>query len=412
MSWIDDIENKILKITTGDGEIYMPKWKEAAKSREYNISIFDFINIEGSLVRRLKPKALTLTLILYFDGADCIDRANNFEISARDNRKWTIEHPFYGQIYVHPISLTIDNTYLNVSKITVPVIETLIETYPQGNTYAPDAIKLKLLNNFSVSSEYFGAIQAKDPIPLTALQSFLNDYNNIMGDAFSAVQDVSKYENYYRVAIKTLDSLAATPLLIIRSIQSLINFTATARQTALARFNVYDEALTQLAETVTGIVIGATHNYTKNVFEITGSTIVSAMMYSSGLGTYNNLGDVLEMQAMLSASYLNYIKIVERNFTIDAGAKTSYVPSYDIAQSLDDLYNYTIVSLFILGLNSNKKRSIILEKDSNLILLTHRFYGLDNADANIKQFMNDNNICINEVYNIKKGREIIYYVST
>ena len=413
MSWIDDIEHKSLKITTGDGEIYFPKWKEAAKSRDYNISIFDFMNIEGSLVRRAKPKALTMTLILYFDGEDCVDRSNNFEISARDSRRWTIDHPFYGSLYVHPISLAVDNTELNLSKITVPVIETLIETYPQGTVYAPGTIQLKQLQNFTYCSDFcsYDMLDGTDDADVTTkLQDFLFNYNSVMASAWSVTTDALPYKNYFRVALNTLDNIASTPLQIIRAIQSLINFPATATQTVQARFNIYKEALQNVINSIVGINPGARTLSDKNNFELLGSMIIASMMYSAGLGTYQNLADVFLMQSRLGDVYSSYVNTVESSLTADAGAENSYVPNYDIAQSLDDLYNYTIVALLIIGLITQQKRSIILEKDSNLILLTHRFYGLDNADVNIQKFMSDNNICINEIFNIKKGREIIYYV--
>jgi hypothetical protein len=103
MSWINDIQDKTFEIITGDGKSYFPKWKNAQKSTEYNLTVFDFINTEGSYVDRKKMKGRKFDLEFYFDGESCVDLGNNFELSARDSRKWLLKHPFYGEIYCHPL---------------------------------------------------------------------------------------------------------------------------------------------------------------------------------------------------------------------------------------------------------------------------------------------------------------------
>jgi hypothetical protein len=45
-----------------------------------------------------------------------------------------------------------------------------------------------------------------------------------------------------------------------------------------------------------------------------------------------------------------------------------------------------------------------------VINITHRFYGLDLADENITRIIDSNNIGINEILEVKKGRKIVYYV--
>ncbi len=81
-----------------------------------------------------------------------------------------------------------------------------------------------------------------------------------------------------------------------------------------------------------------------------------------------------------------------------------------IQNELSDLITFTSNSLFLLGLNARQERSIQLLKDSNLIVLTHRFVGLDADDKNIERFRKVNNIKNNELYKIKKDRTIKYFV--
>ena len=50
-----------------------------------------------------------------------------------------------------------------------------------------------------------------------------------------------------------------------------------------------------------------------------------------------------------------------------------------------------------------------MTSDTNLIVLTHKYFGLDADDKNILAFKETNNIKNNELFKIPKGRVIKYY---
>ena len=63
-----------------------------------------------------------------------------------------------------------------------------------------------------------------------------------------------------------------------------------------------------------------------------------------------------------------------------------------------------------IAISAKKKRTHILKYDSNAIILTHRFYGVESDESIIELFINQNGIELDEIYQIKAGREIVYYV--
>jgi len=73
------------------------------------------------------------------------------------------------------------------------------------------------------------------------------------------------------------------------------------------------------------------------------------------------------------------------------------------------LVNYTISNLFNIAINAKQERSIIVEDDTNLVALAHRFYGLAPDDSTIEDLMLGNKIGLSELLIIKKGRKISYY---
>jgi hypothetical protein len=77
---------------------------------------------------------------------------------------------------------------------------------------------------------------------------------------------------------------------------------------------------------------------------------------------------------------------------------------------LTNLINFTLSNLFNIALGAKQERFVFLETDSNVILLAHRFYGLVPDDSTIDELIEQNEIGLTEILNIKAGRKIIYFI--
>jgi hypothetical protein len=412
MSWKEDIENKVLSIKTGDGTIYTPLWKLAKKATEFNVSSFEFINIEGSLVRRGKTKGRKFDFELFFVGDSCIDLSNNFEISARNANNWTIEHPYYGKIICQPIgTLDIDNTDLNVSKINVSVIETLLEKAPQNSTYAADDILLKKIDIDNANSTAF--VNHWNASSKTDIKAQVTKYDLIMSKAIKLTSDLNKFKEYGRIALNTIDKITATPLEIIRSINTMINYPFQLNQTIESRFEIFKEALTSTKNSIIGINTNARTLAEKRQFELFSVALLSATIASGGIVApygYKTSAKVLEMQENIITEYNAVMVILDENLSARADLLTAYMPDFTCLQLLEIQFNLLLANIFLIASDVKNERSIILTEDSNAILLTHKYYGLDKNDVNLNLFLEQNEIGLNEIINIKKGRKVKYYV--
>ena len=125
-TWKEKLENIKFSIKTGDGKTYFPLLKITEKSKDYNSSEYDFINVEGTFVDRKKPRGSKFPLVFYFQGDDNIEQCNAFETSADDSRLWTVEHPFYGIIKGQPTNLKRNDSNYNITEITVDFFESII----------------------------------------------------------------------------------------------------------------------------------------------------------------------------------------------------------------------------------------------------------------------------------------------
>ncbi|KKN54297.1 hypothetical protein LCGC14_0593520 [marine sediment metagenome] len=408
MSWIDNIKTDLV-IETGDGNKFTPDWLNASKAVEYNLVEFDFPNIPGTLVKRSQPRGRKYNLEIYFKGDDHLELSNDFEKSANDSRAWTISHPFYDRIIVQPVSLAFDNTRYNTTKITGVIIETITEDNPK-TTVAPQE---KISADKEVLDATFEDSFANDVVPdtddINTLTENTATFHNTGLNIASETIDAEDYFNLFNAANAAILNATAEPLAAIRALQAVINAPALFAQSVKNRITVFVEQITKLSSGINEIL---TPN-NKKIYENNVGVGLSAMALASSnpqQDDYDSRSKVLEIIDEINRSYNAYLADLDTLQTLTGGDEDSYIPDAEALIGLNNLINFTLSNLFDIALESKQERSVILEDDSNIILLTHRFYGLEADDSTIDSLMEINNIGLNEILNIRKGRKLIYLV--
>lgn len=406
MSWIDKIQTDLI-ITTGDGKQYKPLWMPAAKSVQYNIAEFDFPEVTGTLVKRGKAKGRKFEMEIYFQGDDYLEVSNAFELSANDQRPWVILHPYYGSITVHPSGLNFDNSRYNSAKITGELLETITEDNPKTIIDPVDNIKLEKEN----LDEKF--VDAFDITPSTTDINILTAQNNkiyTLGSKISSVAEESEaFFNLFNTANAAVLNATALPLDAIRAVHALINAPSLFTANVKSRTAMLSSLFNSLSEEVDNI----TDRSEKKIYENSGGVLLSAQAIAAITpieGDYKNMNSVLAVIETLIDDYNQYLTDLDSLQTENGGEPESYIPDSDSIILLGSLVNLAVSNLFKIALNSRKERSIILEEDSNWVILTHRFYGLDTHDNNLVELMENNEVGLNEILQVRKGRKIIYYI--
>ncbi len=406
MSWIEQINSDFV-ITTGDGKEFRPEWMNATRGREFNVAEFEFPEIPGTLVKRSQPKGRRFTLEIFFQGEDNLDRAKEFDVSAGDSRAWTILHPLYGTLIVQPLSLALDDTKHNVTKLTIPIVETIVEDSPQASVDPVDKIIDDKENLDVVFEESF----ATDVIPSTTDKNTLSTNLNTI---FNAGKDLAgeaseEYFNAFNAAEAAILDATDEPLDAIRAINTVINAPALFKESVKNRIALLADQFDRLSTSISTI----TEPSKKKIYESNVGIIISTMALAVANpieGDYANRPEVITRIDEILAVSNAYITNLDVLQTDNGGNPTSYIPDAESLTALNDLINFTISNLFDIALDTKQERSIFLEKDSNVILITHRLYGLDVDDTLIDQLIDNNNIGINELLQLKKGREILYYI--
>lgn len=408
MSWIDQSQKDFI-ITTGDGKEYKPYWKGPAKSQDFNVSEFEFPNVSGTLVKRGQPRGIRHTLNLFFQGENHLSQTKSFEISARDKRPWIISHPYYGRLTVQPTSITIDNRTENVSLLVIEVIETITEENPKFELSAPEEIESRKADldsdlGSTISTEIVPV--SEDVNNLTELNETIYNKNKL--DILDSI-DAENYFNLFNTAQGKILNATNDVFSAINTLQEVINYPSLFVQTIKSRIETLKDQFDTLLK-VFDPNTSLSRN-SKKLLECTGSTMISAMALASITNAeYDSRTDVVDTINDILIKYNEFTENLDNLQTDNNGEEESFIPNAENSIALNNLMTYTVSQLFEVAINSRQERKIFLEQDSNLILLTHRFIGLKPDDSTLLEFININEIGLNEYLQIKKGREITYYV--
>lgn len=411
MSWIDKISSPFT-IITADGKSYTVNWKNASMLTEYWIAEFNFPNLAGSLVNRGQPKGRRYDVEFYFQGENNIEDSQTFRKSADVPGKWTLVHPLYGQLLVQPVGMLYDNSMMNVTKVTGQVIETLTEEYPVTKIDPVDNI---LLDKNNLDSLYANSLSATPSgTDITTLQNNNSYLYNTTIPILTIPNDVQNFTNLFNIAKSNINNILASPQLAMTSIQAVINAPALLETDVQTRVQTLAIQFASLR-----LNIKPKNSYqtisqsTKQLYAINGGAIISAMGVAASTpisGNYTNMSDVLNIIDIILTNYNNYIADLDSIQSGTGAEKDSFIPDYASVTALYNLTSYIISNLFNIALNAKQERTLILERDTNIIVLTHRLYGLDQFDNNITELMTNNGWGLNQLIQIKKNTNVVYYI--
>ncbi|AIX11891.1 hypothetical protein [Flavobacterium phage V157] len=404
MSWKNNLDNIRFSIKTGDGKEYFPLWIDAEYSKEYNVSTFDFIDVPKSLVERKQPKSRKYPLLFYFQGDDCIEQFLEFERSADDNRYWTVTHPFYGTIKGQPLSIGVDNKKLNVSIVSVDFWESIIFDYPKSNLSIQDNTLVKKDEALQSAVLTYSARKAQEPSDINKVKQS----NLVIAKSFETIQSNEtnvEYSNALSKANKSANNLVNNPNIAILDAQALLNSPSTYDTRIVPRLNAYKTAFR-------GLVKKQKTVSEKLYFESMAGTVIACycnatVNYDADLD-YITVKEVETVTNDLILLYNEYLSILDNN-SVSNYELDNFHANPQLQSQINDLVLFTVSNLYNLAFEAQQERFIYLDKDSNVILLTHRFLGLA-SDENIQRFRDINGIKLKELFKLKKGRKIIYYV--
>lgn len=414
MSWIDRLRNVEVTIRTGDGRVYRPLWITAQRSKKYNYSAYNFINRAGTLVDRREPEGYQYDFEIHFTGQDHIDVARNFEISSDDKRFWTITHPYYGEIRVQPLGYTRNDTQRNKTTFVIQIWETITSNYPVERLVADDQVQEFRTQTNEQALQNFGAqVPEIDAATRASAMDALQQTDTIVSAAITDDTLFAQFKTLIAQGRQRLTDSLNQPIDTMRSVLRAINYPIDNINSVRERFDIYRELQQQFFQIIMSETNGGDSSARDALlYELLGSTIIAAMSNSAltpGDGDFQIRSEVAEVAEQLRNEYGIFIGNLDSIQAERSDLSGSFTPDDFTNRLLSETALTTFANLFDIAFEARQERNIVLEKDSNAIILTHRFYGLDEADENLQFFIDSNNLTLDELLQIKKGRIITYY---
>jgi hypothetical protein len=410
MSWIERIETGMI-IQTGDGQEYEPLYMITEKTQGFNVAEYNFPNVPGTLVKRSERTGIRYSLEIIFQGENQLDISDQFEQSARDPRFWVVSHPMHGRLNMQPTSLKFNNKGLNTTVITGEMVETITEDSPKVGVDPQEQTKLDVVSVGDSTAESFATqVPTLEPSETNLLSENMDALNSAMENVEKTNDESNEYFNLFNTVNSAVLDYTAEPLIAMTAIQDFINYPSLLQISVSARL---DALISQFTTLVSGIGQLLTPN-DKKIFENNAANVLMAMVNTTmnpfDSDDYGNAVDVLAVTDQLSDTFSQYVAAIDSLQTDNGGNPDSYIPDFESVSGLANLIDYAISNLFQIALNASQERRVFIETDSNAILLAHKYYGLTEDDSTIDEFIRNNNIGLSEILQIRKGREIVYYV--
>lgn len=408
MSWSSKVQNEFV-IVTGDGKEYKPLWIPSTKTIDYNIAEFNFPELSGTLVQRGTPRGKRYDMVIYFQGDDHLETCEAFEASAEDSRYWTITHPLYGRIIVAPVGLQIDHSQYNITKITGTLIETITDDSPKTSIAPKDKIVSDMENVNDTFANAFANDVEVSTQDINNLSANNSDIYNKARQRIKLTANAEVYFNLFNTANAAIVNATSEPLAAIRALQAVISYPSLLIDSVTNRLSMLVDQFNALRTSLVNI----SSRSAKRTYENNAGTLITAMTNAAATpqeGDYANRSEVASVIETIVNIQEQYLADLDALQSVNGGSVDSFIPDAESQIALNSLLNYTLANLFNIALESKQERTLILGQDSNAIILAHRFYGLKEDDSTLETFIKSNNIGLNEVLQIPKGRKIIYYV--
>lgn len=409
MSWIDKVKNELI-ITTGAGDQFKPAWINARLVQEYNIAEFNFPDVEGTLVKRGKRLGIKFAMEIYFEGPDHLEISEQFREASKDQNFWVLEHPYYGVFPCQPTSLDFDNSGYNITKITGTLIETILDDQPliYGPEFSlPEKIEAEKIQLDSVIESTF--VYPLYPGDVNTLRNTNNRAFNLSVPIITLPDEFEIYNNLFNQANTAINTAIASPVLAMRAVTSALTQPARFTASVKSRVNTLANSFDSLRDTVSGLATVSS----KKIYQNQNGTLLAAMCIAASTpqeNNYTNNNTVLQIIDLIFGKYGKFLEDIDLLQSTNGSSTLSYVPDPDVLTALANLINTTLSGLFIIALSSRKERSIITETDTNIVVLTHRLYGLDQLDKNIDEIIANNEFGLDHLIQIPKGKKILYYI--
>jgi prophage DNA circulation protein len=416
-SWKDRIA-EYLTLTSPSGLTFDARWLNGPRNKGKRLGIFDYPEVDGTLVQDLGISGNRYSLTFYFEGRNHDLVAERFYIACDERGPWSFNHPTKGfmELQLNTVEEMIDPTGSgNITGFTTEWIEALDEETLQTarqlygvidaakNDY--DALaKESYTVTTDTAGEEAAAAQTAEKIATAA--------NKYLGGMASGYDDVATAVAAAQAGLaETVAADSLDPVVLAGYTQALISKPALGSEDITDRLNQYTDLIDEMIGMLPDTGTSATDRNKALTIELGLSAAVGtcAQIVTTGsLKTRVQAAQVADQLATIIGTVTDALDSTQEMFE-DLDIDNQYFSqkaSYNQAQKI-----ITTAQAFLLGSAYNLKieKRFTLNQPSTPAMIVLDQYPEGNFEQDFDSFISANDLHGDDILWLPSGREVVVY---
>ena len=442
MSWEDRLTEMVY--TSPSGLVFTGIFEDVSKEIIKKTTAFTFPDVDGVFVQDLGSAGRRHPIRWIFSGEDYDQIAENFDNAIEEKGPGILQHPLYGTFDVIPFG-TIKRrddlvTAANQAVYDIIFYETIKIIFPVSELSAENSMRASI-------QEFSGPVVdpiTGDEVPGAAAENYetalsvetAEETTSFIDSAKSGLRKIKKamakiaatsaeieraFNDVADILDETITTLVGGPILIATQMIALTRLPSQTIASIQSKLDAYGNLLSSL-------ITGSSNQFTPGLDSQAGNAFTNNNLIASlaVLGAiestisentiFTTRTETIEAIENLDQKFTDYVNWsdINREILIQGVLPTRRPGTSDLIdtgeayQKLLDLFSISQGRLTQIAFSALQERSVILDRDRLFIDFAAEFYG--QLDEQYDFIIQSNKLTGIELFEIKKGREMVYYV--
>jgi hypothetical protein len=417
-SCIDRVDG-VIKITSPSGQYFEALWQGSARSAEKKLGIYDYPRFKGSIVQDLNVKAVRYPMKIYFQGPDHDKTADKFFKCVSEYGPWQVIHPTKGKLNLQMVSITEDTMpveHLNYTMFILEWLEPAKENPILSMILSADSVIGKALTTIQSFQNQFNQILQLSFSAIDAVSGMIDVVTGIITSSLGMVTNlVSGVQGSFDQAVRSLDDLLDASILDPLAVAAQVTSLATIPAQAMTDFkdsysyisNAVDLTIAQLPDQASDKAF----NQACVIEMVLGSLFTSACQLSA-TSDYTTRADVIYAMESLTDMFSSIVDNLDdvQNLFITSNIERQYFSNSQAFGDMLILFGLTMQSLIASIFDLAIEKRFTLQTARSPIEITASEYGsFGDNDSNYDLFIQSNGLSGNDILILPPGREVVVY---
>lgn len=379
---------------------------------------FDFAGAQGTYVQFLGVTGRRYPMTIIVSGDDYDLDAAAWMRALAEQGEAVLEHPAYGRLTVAPVgTVKRSENFVNgagQATIEVTLFETTGAVYPSPRQDPVAAVEQAVAEADAAAAAELAAAPYAETVGeeasfIDAINDTLDTVDNALRTAYQAVDEVERQVRQVQDSInRAIDVLVQQPLSLASQVQQLIQLPGRIVSQATARLSAYGDLAGQIA----GSFDSDGNERPERRIAATRQTLYANNLAALGTASSTAL-------ASIRTEFTSQEEAVEQaeqllNMLDDLAAwrdqsfnELGQVDSGAGWQATQQAVATAAGALVDISFGLQRQRVYVADRPRNIVELAYQLYG--EVDSRLDELINNNNLSGDEIIEIPRGREVIYY---